>query len=173
VWNYYLGIEIPAGYAKMMLDDTQAYKRVRCLYNGHLYKKRECQDYLDRRSARFFMEYGKSDNTKIKCDVGDVLRVSSEEVLYNANETHPEYPYYTGYINRAMEPVPERKTSDNLVVLHRLALLEPQRIPLEVLAKWKESMPPEIKKYCEYIRSLSTSRLIQFYNALKKVQNEE
>ena len=173
VWNYYLGIEIPAGYAKMMLDDTQAYKRVRCLYNGRLYKKKECQDYLDRRGARFFMEYGKSDNTKIKCDVGDVLRVSSEEVLYNVNETHSEYPYYTGYINRAMEPVPERKTSDNLVVLHRLALLEPQRIPLEVLAKWKENMPPEIKKYCEYIRSLSTSRLIQFYNALKKVQNEE
>jgi len=173
VWNYYLGIEIPAGYAKMMLDDTQAYKRVRCLYNGHLYKKKECQDYLDRRGARFFMEYGKSDNTKIKCDVGDVLRVSSEEVLYNANETHPECPYYTGYINRAMEPVPERKTSDNLVVLHRLALLEPQRIPLEVLAKWKENMPPEIKKYCDYIRSLSTPKLIQFYNALKKVQNEE
>jgi len=34
-------------------------------------------------------------------------------------------------------------------------------------------MPSEIKKYCEYIRSLPTSRLIQFYNALKKVQNEE
>jgi len=171
VWNYYLGIEIPAEYAKMMLDDTNAYKRVRCLYNGHLYKKKECLDYLDRKGARFFMEYGKSDNTKIKCDVGDVLRVSSEEVLYNENETHPEFPYYTGYINRAMEPVPERKTSDSLVVLHRLSLLESKRIPLEVLAKWKEGVPSELTKYHEYIKSLPTSRLIQFYNALRKVQN--
>ncbi|WAE39498.1 MAG: DNA ligase [Methanophagales virus GBV301] len=172
VWNYHLGIEIPAEYAKMMLDDTNAYKRVRCLYEGHLYKKKECQDYLDRKGVRFFMEYGKSDNTKIKCDTGDVLRVSSEEVLYNENETHPEFPFYTGYINRAMEAVPERKTSDSLVVLHRLAMLEPKRIPLEVLAKWKEGIPSEAAKYAEYIKSLSTSRLIQFYNALRKVQSE-
>jgi len=51
-------------------------------------------------------------------------------------------------------------------------MLEPKRIPLEVLAKWKEGVPPEVAKYSEYIKSLSTSKLIQFYNALRKVQNE-
>ena len=169
IWNYLLGIKITSQYAEKMLEDIKAYKRVACLIGKKLYQKKECKDYLNRKGVLFLQMLGKSDNTKIQCDIRDVLRCASEEILYNENKTNPEYPYFTGYINVALEPIPERKTSDDLAVLRRLSLLEPQRIPVEELARLKgEKLPKDVMKYVKHIQTLSSEDIEKFLERLRK-----
>ena len=169
VWNYLLGIKITSKYTEKMLDDIKAYKRVACLVGNKLYQKKECKDHLDRKDVTFFQMLGKSDNTKIQCGTKDVLRCASEEILYNENKTNPEYPYFTGYINVALESIPERKTSDDLAILYRLSLLEPQRIPVEELARLKgEKLPKDIMKYVKHVQTLSSEDIEKFLEQLRK-----
>ncbi|MCE7738373.1 MAG: hypothetical protein GPJ50_03250, partial [Candidatus Heimdallarchaeota archaeon] len=169
VWNYLLGIKITSEYAGKMLEDIKAYKRVACLVGNKLYQKKECKDHLGRKGVSFFQMLGKSDNTKIRCDTKDVLRCASEEILYNENKTNPEFPYFTGYINVALEPIPERKISDDLAVLYRLSLLEPQRIPVEELARLKgEKLPKDVMKYVKHVKTLSSKDIEKFLEQLRK-----
>ena len=145
VFNYYLGIDITPEYAAKLLDDKKLKKWVVALVDSKLITSTsEIRKLLENKEkARFFIYYGKSDNTKIKLDVGDVLRVASEEVIRYENQAHPDAPAFRGYINRAMEPVPEKKVSDSLDVFNRLALLEPKRVPIEELMRWQQE---EIKE---------------------------
>jgi hypothetical protein len=103
VFNYDLGINISQDY-----------------YNN-LPNKVKVKDKL-------LYSYGRTDNTKINIEIGNVLRVASEEVLKYEND---KYPYYRGYINRVLEPIPEVNISDSLEVLDKLSSFQPKRIPLE------------------------------------------
>ena len=169
IWNYLLGIKITSQYAEKMLEDIKAYKRVACLIGKKLHQKKECKDYLNRKGVLFLQMLGKSDNTKIQCGTKDVLRCASEEILYNENKTNPECPYFTGYINVALELIPERKTSDDLAVLRRLSLLESQRIPVKELARLKgEKLPKDVMKYVKHIQTLSSEDIEKFLERLRK-----
>lgn len=139
-YNYSLGIDIDNNYAKKMLEDIKSKDRVVALYNNKLYEKRECEELLDKDNVRFMQNFGRSDNTNIKGEIGDIIRCASEEILRNENETNPDYPYYTGYINRAMQLVPEKKISDNLDIYYRLSLLQPKRIPVEEIQRWNQEV---------------------------------
>lgn len=108
---------------------------------------KNCKEYLDEKNAIFLMDFGKSDNTNLPAEIGDILRVASEEVLINSNETNPDYPYFTGYINRALELVPEKSTSEKLDELYRLSLLQPKRPSVEEIEHWQQTFKSaEVKK---------------------------
>ena len=148
VYNYYLGIDITPEYAAKLLDDKKLKKWVVALdEKGKLITGvTNIRNLLKKKAkVRYFIYYGKSDNTKIKLDVGDVLRVASEEVIRYENEAHPEAPLFRGYINRAMEPIPEKNVSDSLDVFNRLSLLEPKRVPIEELMRWHQESIKEKK----------------------------
>ena len=148
VFNYYLGIDITPEYAAKLLDDKKLKKWVVALdEKGKLITGvTNIRNLLKKKAkVRYFIYYGKSDNTKIKLDVGDVLRVASEEVIRYENEAHPEAPLFRGYINRAMEPIPEKDVSDSLDVFNRLSLLEPKRVPIEELMRWHQESIKEKK----------------------------
>lgn len=78
--------------------------------------------------GKLLMYYGKSNATKIICEIGDVLRVASEEVLKTDNNG---YPYYRGYISIPLEKIPEKDVSDSLEVLDKLSSFQPKRVPME------------------------------------------
>jgi len=148
VYNYYLGIDITPEYAAKLLDDKKLKKWVVALdEKGKLITGvTDIRNLLKKKAKiRYFIYYGKSDNTKIKLDVGDILRVASEEVIRYENEAHPEAPLFRGYINRAMEPIPEKNVSDSLDVFNRLSLLEPKRVPIEELMRWHQESIKEKK----------------------------
>ena len=140
VFNYYLGIDISPEYAAKLLDDKKLKKWVVALDGDKLITGvSEIRNLLKKRAkVRYLIYYGKSDNTKLKLKVGDILRVASEEVIRYENEAHPEAPLFRGYINRAMEPIPEKHVSDSLDVFNRLSLLEPKRVPIEELMRWRQ-----------------------------------
>jgi hypothetical protein len=90
------------------------------------------------------MFYGKSNATKIVCEIGDVLRVASEEVLKTVNNG---YPYYRGYISIPLEKIPEKNVSDNLQVLDKLSSFQPKRIPVEEIQRIEHSeMNPDTQQ---------------------------
>ncbi|UYL64847.1 MAG: DNA ligase [Methanophagales virus PBV299] len=140
VFNYYLGIDISPEYAAKLLDDKKLKKWVVALDGDKLITGvSEIRNLLKKQAkVRYLIYYGKSDNTKLKLRVGDILRVASEEVIRYENEAHPEAPLFRGYINRAMEPIPEKHVSDSLDVFNRLSLLEPKRVPIEELMRWHQ-----------------------------------
>lgn len=82
--------------------------------------------------GKLLSNFGKSDNTKIPCNKGDILRVASEEVL---KEENGGYPYYRGYINRALEKIPEKSVSDTYEVLDKLSQFQPKKMPLEEISR--------------------------------------
>jgi len=169
-YNYYLGIDIDKNYAKKMLEDIKAKDRVVALYDGKLYKKRECEELLDKDNVRYMQNYGKSSNTNIKGNIEDILRCASEEILKNENSTNPDYPYYTGYINRAMQLVPEKKVSDSLDIFYRLSLLQPKRIPIEEIERWNQE---DINKsLSEKWRSLSNDYKEKLCSCFECVSNK-
>jgi DNA adenine methylase len=76
--------------------------------------------------GKFYNWIGKSDNTKINVSVGSILRIASEDI--NKFETDdPKYPYYKGYVNIVLQPVPEKDKPDSMLVLERLAEMTPRR----------------------------------------------
>ena len=76
--------------------------------------------------GKFYNWIGKSDNTKIDIPIGSILRVASEDI--NRFETDdPRYPYYKGYVNVVLQPVPEKNKPDGMHVLERLSQLTPRR----------------------------------------------
>ena len=168
-FNYFLGIDINSEYASQMLEDIKAKNRVVALYDNKIYKKHECDDLLDYKKVRFLMYFGKTDNTNIKCNTNDILRCASEEILYNENKTNPDFPFYTGYINRAMEKVPEVDVSDKLETFYRLSLLQPKRIPVEEVARWKQE---SITKSLENKWSLLSKEEIKSFNFVNEKKKE-
>jgi len=93
--------------------------------------------------GKLLMFFGKSNATKIVCEVGDVLRVASEEVLKTDNNG---YPYYRGYISVPLEKIPEKNVSDSLEVLDKLSSFQPKRIPMEEINRIESSLKdPELQ----------------------------
>ena len=79
--------------------------------------------------GKYWNVLGKTDNTKIDVEVGDIIRIAAEEVIeYETDD--PEVKYYSTYIARVLQPVPERNIPDTLEVPRRLAALEPRRVSL-------------------------------------------
>ena len=114
VWNYFLGINI----------DKEHY--------NNLPTKIKVPNQLQ-------MFYGKSNSTSVKCDTNDVLRVASEEVIKYENDG---YPYYRGYISRALEPIPEKNVSDKLEVLDKLSQYQPKRMPIKDIERIEGAESP-------------------------------
>jgi hypothetical protein len=85
---------------------------------------------------KLLMFYGKTNATKIVCEVGDVLRVASEEVLKTENNG---YPYYRGYISVPLEKIPEKNVSDSLDVLEKLSSFQPKRVSMEEIERIENS----------------------------------
>ncbi|MCK4529427.1 hypothetical protein KAW18_18845, partial [candidate division WOR-3 bacterium] len=76
--------------------------------------------------GKWYLALGKSDNTKIKCKTGDILRTAAEDV--NKFETDdPRYPYYKTYVAVVMQKVPEKNVPDKVLVLERLSEFTPRR----------------------------------------------
>jgi DNA-directed RNA polymerase subunit RPC12/RpoP len=140
-YNYNLGIFISDDYAKKLLKDTKAKKKVTKLDNRHVL-------YLS-----------KSDNSNIQASKGDCLRIAAEEILSYKTEDGTEY--YSFYIGRVMENVYEKKgKSDTLQTMNRLSLLQPKRIPIEELARWKQESV--IKSIEEKWQNLSKNEILNF-----------
>jgi len=74
----------------------------------------------------FYNFLGKSDNTKIDIKLGEILRVSAEDVNKFPTE-NPEYPYYKTYVAVVLAPVPEKDKPDKMFVLERLSEFTPRR----------------------------------------------
>jgi hypothetical protein len=105
VFNYDLTVgPISAEYAKMIGDKARQFK------------------------DKWFMFIGTSDATTLKLTAGAILRVAAEEVIHHETD-NPKFPYFTGYVMRVLEPVPEKSVPDPVLVLERLAALEPRRLP--------------------------------------------
>jgi len=154
-WNYRLGIFIKDDYTNKLLKDKKASKKVEQLKNKNV------------------LYMAKSDNTNISCNKGDCLRILAEEVL--RYETEDGTPYYSFYIGRAMENVREKKgKSDGIDVLERLSVLEPRRIPLTELARFKnEALPNKLKSLINKISNLNDNQLIDFKKYLIDKEGED
>ncbi|MHC1583716.1 MAG: ATP-dependent DNA ligase, partial [Methanosarcinales archaeon] len=142
VWNYELGINISEDYAHKI-----PVQRLACIDGDEAYFGPEAVQRFGKQGVKWFMRFGKSDNTKLDLRVGDVLRVAPEEVLEEPNEENPDYPVYRGYISIALEPVPEKDRSDDLMVFERLAEEEPQRISIEELRRLRQQSLEKAKIY--------------------------
>jgi len=150
VYNYYLGYDTPRDYAKAYLDVGKKawYGKVHVYKNGKILAVgKDAKNYLDDKSVTFVTLMGKSDNHKEEepVKVGDIIRIAAEEVLKFDNPKHPEYPRYSFYIGRVLEPVPEKNVTDSIETIDKLSSFEPMRIPVDVLRHWKEH-PEELKR---------------------------
>ncbi|RKY26048.1 MAG: hypothetical protein DRP62_00110 [Planctomycetota bacterium] len=138
VYNYYLGYDTPRDYAEAYLNMTTKdwYGKVHCYKNGKIVAVgKDCKKYLNDNSVIFVTLMGKSDNHKERTQIkiGDIIRIAAEEVLKFDNEKFPEYPRYSFYIGRVLEPIPEKDVTDSLETIDKLSSFEPQRIPIEEL----------------------------------------
>lgn len=137
VWNYLLGVDISKEYYDVLVSMTTKdwYDSVGILdlKNKQFYRGKESigKDGIP------VMVIGKSDNTKEDCEIGEIVRFISEEVLKYENELMSEYPRYGAYISVFLEKVPEKNKSDTLEVLDILSSLQPKRIPIEILKRIK------------------------------------
>lgn len=111
VFNYFLGISVPNEIYTKLPNNIKV-------------------------PEKLLTNYGKTDNTKIKCEIGEVLRVASEEVL---KYTENDVVYYRGYVNRALETIPEKNISDNYSVLDKLSSFQPRRVPLDEIERINQS----------------------------------
>jgi len=111
VWNYHIGIDINKDYYDHIPDKNKL--------------------AID---GKYYMVLGKTDNCKLQFDTSDIIRIAAEEVIKYDNG---KYPYYTTYIARVMEQVPEKKVTDSLLVLERLSMLEPMRVPILEVQRWE------------------------------------
>jgi len=150
VYNYYLGYDTPKDYAEAYLSMTTKdwYGKVHVIKDGKVVASgKDAKEYLDDKNAIFVTLMGKSDNHKEEqpIKVGDIIRIAAEEVLKFDNPKYPDYPRYSFYIGRVLEPVPEKNVSDSIQTIDKLASFEPMRIPIDVLRHWKEH-PEELKR---------------------------
>ena len=150
VYNYKLGYDIPKDYAKAYLEvgTKDWYGKVYCMKDGEvLAKGKECKDYLDRDDVYFVALMGKSDNHKEEqpVEIGDIIRIAAEEVLKYDNPEFPEYPRYSFYIGRVLEPIPEKDVTDSLETIDKLASMEPVRMPIAELRHLRERLEIEKK----------------------------
>ncbi|MGQ4895179.1 MAG: hypothetical protein ACP6IQ_11210, partial [Candidatus Njordarchaeia archaeon] len=144
-FNYYLGYDIPKDYAKAYLSMTTKgwYGKVHVYKDGKIIASgKEAKAYLDK-NVTFVALMGKSDNTNVSAGIGDIIRIAAEEVLKFGNPKFPEYPRYSFYIGRVLEPIPEKNVTDSIAVIDKLSSLEPQRIPIDQLRHIQER-PEEI-----------------------------
>ncbi|MCK4258108.1 MAG: ATP-dependent DNA ligase [Halanaerobiales bacterium] len=165
-FNYLTGLDISEEYAKALasMKTKDWYDTAGVLMDNKLYRGKEV---LDKKKGRYVLVMSKTNNSNIQGDVGEILRVSAEEIIRYDNEEHPEYPRYSFYVGRCVELVPERKISDDLTVLYRLSLLEPKRMSIEDLSHIEgKRIPRELKKFIEHARLLSLDKLKELYKSL-------
>ncbi|RLF30017.1 MAG: hypothetical protein DRN14_01015 [Thermoplasmata archaeon] len=149
VYNYILGYDTPKSYAEAYLNvgTKDWYGKVFVYKNGKIVAEgKDAKDYLNDKDAIFITKMGKSDNAKelSPVKVGDILRIAAEEVLKFDNPKFPEYPRYSFYIGRVLEPIPEKNVTDSLETIDKLSQLEPERIPIDELRHIREV--PETSK---------------------------
>jgi len=128
VFYYHLGVNVSKEDFEKL--DTE---RKAILIDGDAYFGTDSDEYLNDKRAQWFSVYGKTNNSSIKCNVGDVLRVASEEVL--AEKEKSGYIIYRGYISRCLEPVPEKNRSDEIKTLKELSKKEARRMSIEEIAR--------------------------------------
>lgn len=138
VYNYYLGYDTPREYAEAYLSMTTKdwYGKVHCFKNGKIIAAgKDCKKFLNDNNVLFVTLMGKTDNHKevLPIKIGDIIRIAAEEVLKFENSKFPEYPRYSFYIGRVLEPIPEKDITDSLETIDKLSSFEPQRIPIEEL----------------------------------------
>ena len=96
---------------------------------------------------------GKSDNHKGTYPMGSIIRIVSEDVFWNENETDPKFSYPTSYINIIREPVKEKNVTDPVDYLYKMSLAEPQRLSIEEIQRmkieksWKDLSREEILNF--------------------------
>lgn len=112
--------------------------------------------------GKFYNRTGWSNNSKQKIPLGKILRVSCEDV--NKYETeNPDYAYYSTYIARVKQPVPEKKSPDGMAVLERLSALTPKRARLKkeaILAQLAQFPPEELERIARLGRRDAADPLI-------------
>lgn len=129
--------------------------------------------------GKWYLALGKSDNTKVECKIGDILRTAAEDV--NKFETDdPRYPYYKTYVAVVMQEVPEKDVPDKPLVLERLSEFTPRRerlvekaikddvkisieegkIPKEIYERYaKENEPLPKEFYPDYLEGIMWAQL--------------
>ena len=142
-WNYYLGYDTPKDFAESYLSITTKdwYGKVHAIKNGRIIAVgKDCKKYLDDDSVKFVTFMGKTDNTNIKVNINDILRIAAEEVLKFNNPENDKYPRYSFYIGRALEPIPEKDVTDTIELIDKLSHFEPERIPIDELRHIKQTI---------------------------------
>jgi len=91
------------------------------------------------------MIFGKSDNAKpeTKIEIGDIIRVASEEVIKKEIDGVVRY---SGYISRFLEPIPEKSVTDTLDVFEKLSMFQPKRPSVEEIARWKTTKKQQTER---------------------------
>jgi DNA-directed RNA polymerase subunit RPC12/RpoP len=145
VYNYFLGVDIDREYAACMLQDINARKHVVYLKDdGSYIKGKNAVEFLPekykpklKKSKRWLVYIGKSDNHKGEYKTDEIIRIVSEDVFWNKNETNPDYGFPTSYINIIREPVKEKNVTDPISYLYKMSQAEPQHISIEEIERMK------------------------------------
>lgn len=98
--------------------------------------------------GKHYNRTGWSNNSKQKVAKGKILRVSCEDIHRYETE-NPDYPYYSTYIARVKQPIPEKKSPDGMAVLERLSVLTPERARMKkeaILAELAQFPPEEFER---------------------------
>jgi hypothetical protein len=141
VYNYTLGIDIDKEYFNKLVSMSTKnwYHEVGVISEGKFYRGKDAKEH----KGQYVMILGKSDNHKEKdeIEVGDIIRVATEEVLKYNNKDYKDYPRYSTYVAIPMQKVPEKDISDTLEVVDKLSGFQPKRIPLEEIVRLGEEKP--------------------------------
>ena len=144
-YNYWIGVNISKDYYNKLISmkTKDWYHSVGILSKNKFYRGKDSIN----KQGKYIMVLGKTDNTNIKVNNGKVLRIAAEEVIKYNNPTYPDFPRYSFYIGRALEPIPEKSVSDTLDVLDKLSQFQPKRIPIEELKRINKAY--DIRSYVE------------------------
>jgi len=172
-YNYWIGLDIDKDYydALVSMKTKDWYHSVGILSDGKFYRGKDSIG----KTGQYEMVLGKTDNTNIKANIGDILRIAGEEFLRYDNPVNEKFPRYSFYIGRVMELIPEKNKTDTVSLVNKLSLMEPKRIPVEELRhirgenkldidtksllKKREEITNEIIKLASRIRELDIERL--------------
>ena len=132
-YNYWIGTDISKDYydALISMPTKDWYDKVGVLSGKTFYRGKDSIG----KKGKYIMVLGKTDNTNVQADIGDIIRIAAEEFIKYENEVIPDYPRYSFYIGRVLEPIPEKNVTDTLFVLDKLASFQPKRIPVEEIAR--------------------------------------
>lgn len=128
-FNYWIGCDIPKDYYDVLINmrTKDWYHSVGVLAGKKFYRGKDSIG----KKGKYVMILGKTDNTNVRAEVGDIIRIAAEEFLKYDNKEHPNYPRFAFYIGLVLEQIPEKNVTDNLSLLEKLSEFQPKRIPIE------------------------------------------